>query len=684
MSLPQPHPSRSVMCRRRQRIPDSDDLWSDGPDTDTEDVEDNHPGRHAHTSIVPYADREKKRKRDSEASATESALRTVASSETILGQKDNSRPSKRARGKRGFLQQVADMPLELLLEIFSNMHPMDLLNLARCTKALRAILMQRSSKDVWKSALASVVDLPPRPEDLTEPQWVDLLFGRNCHVCERTTAAHTQTYAWEGRIRGCFECVVGKFNVQWGVKEVLEVTPSLDIGSKSHRGYKGIHYLEPAYKELTEAYERLSGKSALRWVKEKQAAKTALAGHARLCELWLKRTRSARVVEVNRELVQQKAATSGGLLVSKAILKKDITDRVWGGSLAAFTELMDKFENKFEQQRRDGAIMRRSPLLVEAHRAYVETLPVGHPVFTAADLFQRPRVNAIMLAEPLEDEVEKDFLKKAIKKFPKYNKAWTDDMNRQLLEMVKAEANVLLLEEEDVDESSLDLAAAFFECKKCDKKGFHAADLFHHRCSLSYWDDEVYLPYDTEGDISAFIKQTKQYPFNFFGGFAFDTDKAKRAVILIKKLDLLPGDLKIDALDKLDPIFERPVAGPHNSKSTRRRLMYSWRGLLADDDIPESELMDSSLLDKKTSGVIRVLLDEEARRQMVEYSKQVHCKHCRNFLGNSSDLVEHLHEKHGVEVISDGDMWIHPDSYNRNPRTSITYYKHTTSASTLI
>jgi hypothetical protein len=61
-----------------------------------------------------------KRKRKSKDSTPASAKgKGVATpSATLLGVKDDSgRPTKKFRGKRGFLQQIAEMPLELLFEV---------------------------------------------------------------------------------------------------------------------------------------------------------------------------------------------------------------------------------------------------------------------------------------------------------------------------------------------------------------------------------------------------------------------------------------------------------------------------------------------------------------------------------------------------------------------------------------
>ena len=68
------------------------------------------------------------------------------------------------------------------------MGPMDLVNLARTSKALRQVLMSRKSMWVWIAARrnAGVVMVPDPPEDISEPAWALLLFGPAvCSVSKR-------------------------------------------------------------------------------------------------------------------------------------------------------------------------------------------------------------------------------------------------------------------------------------------------------------------------------------------------------------------------------------------------------------------------------------------------------------------------------------------------------------------
>jgi hypothetical protein len=65
---------------------------------------------------------------------------------------------------------------------------MDLVNLARTSKALREVLMSRKSIWVWLIARrnAGATKVPEPPDDMSEPAWALLLFGPAvCSVCSQ-------------------------------------------------------------------------------------------------------------------------------------------------------------------------------------------------------------------------------------------------------------------------------------------------------------------------------------------------------------------------------------------------------------------------------------------------------------------------------------------------------------------
>jgi hypothetical protein len=105
-----------------------------------------------------------------------------------------------SRRVRGRLQNMLSLPFDVLFsvrpfrrnivfpsvpeqdttpQVFSELGPMDLVNLARTSKALRQVLMSRASLSVWLVARrnAGITKVPDPPEDMSEPSWALLLFG---------------------------------------------------------------------------------------------------------------------------------------------------------------------------------------------------------------------------------------------------------------------------------------------------------------------------------------------------------------------------------------------------------------------------------------------------------------------------------------------------------------------------
>ena len=75
--------------------------------------------------------------------------------------------------------RVPIYPERASAQIFAELGPMDLVHLARTSKALRQVLMSRKSMSVWIVARrnATITKAPEPPEDMSEPAWALLLFG---------------------------------------------------------------------------------------------------------------------------------------------------------------------------------------------------------------------------------------------------------------------------------------------------------------------------------------------------------------------------------------------------------------------------------------------------------------------------------------------------------------------------
>ena len=120
-------------------------------------------------------------------------------------------PNRRLRGKRGGLESMPHMPLDVLFEVSTRgaststasqltysfnkimkyLMPRDLLQLARTTKGFRSFLISRPSSGLWKVARENVKGLPCCPSHPSEPAWASLAFETNCNVSSMLESIRT-------------------------------------------------------------------------------------------------------------------------------------------------------------------------------------------------------------------------------------------------------------------------------------------------------------------------------------------------------------------------------------------------------------------------------------------------------------------------------------------------------------
>ncbi|KAI0268999.1 hypothetical protein BGY98DRAFT_318472 [Russula aff. rugulosa BPL654] len=110
------------------------------------------------------------------------------------------------RRVHGRLQNMLSLSLDALFLILSGLGPIDLVNLARTSKALRQLLMSRKSMWVWIVARrnAGAVMAPDPPEDMSEPAWALLLFGPS--VCWQCSGKNVHHVDFALRRRLCINC----------------------------------------------------------------------------------------------------------------------------------------------------------------------------------------------------------------------------------------------------------------------------------------------------------------------------------------------------------------------------------------------------------------------------------------------------------------------------------------------
>ncbi|KAF8215828.1 hypothetical protein K438DRAFT_1799507, partial [Mycena galopus ATCC 62051] len=102
-------------------------------------------------------------------------------------------PKKSRTSKKGRLAGLLSISLDVVFEIFGNLHPLDVLRLSRTSKEFRQLLMHN---------LSNVQDMPSCPPNMTEPQWIALAFDAVCQVCQKIA----RKVDWNLYVRICSKC----------------------------------------------------------------------------------------------------------------------------------------------------------------------------------------------------------------------------------------------------------------------------------------------------------------------------------------------------------------------------------------------------------------------------------------------------------------------------------------------
>ncbi|KAL1756389.1 hypothetical protein FB107DRAFT_273900 [Schizophyllum commune] len=106
------------------------------------------------------------------------------------------------------LGAIMALPLDILHEIFKHVHPAVLLALSRANKALRYTLLHRGAKSTWEHSLkaATYPMIPPCIDNgMSLPQYVNLIYGKNCFSCGSTKGVSNYFLFLDKRCRDCMD-----------------------------------------------------------------------------------------------------------------------------------------------------------------------------------------------------------------------------------------------------------------------------------------------------------------------------------------------------------------------------------------------------------------------------------------------------------------------------------------------
>ncbi|KAG2366955.1 hypothetical protein BDR07DRAFT_1479728 [Suillus spraguei] len=244
--------------------------------------------------------------------------------------------AKKKLKRRGRLDLMPTMNLDVLFHILSFLLPMDLLNLSRTSKDFRNLLLQRSSASAWKTARLQVDDLPDCPQDMSEPQYANLAFYPHCHVrralskvpppfltnmyCRiatelsdlfyghfgHDTAPDASVNSWSSFNRLFNPCVYAVHSTidQWSSRSRISWTVNLSSYDLPHTMIYGTGrpkqlFLKKAFDELLAEHSKTPADEMAALLSRKRKHAAEVMEHAEQCQQWSQSVASSRKYELD-------------------------------------------------------------------------------------------------------------------------------------------------------------------------------------------------------------------------------------------------------------------------------------------------------------------------------------------------------------------------------------------------
>lgn len=619
---------------------------------------------------------------------TQSRKRKIPVDESFNPKADEHR-AKKVRGKRGLLRQLTEMPLDILFEIFGQLNPLDVLNLARTTKALRGILMQRSAVSVWKQACANISGFPPCPEDLTEPQFINLAFGKQCHFCLSSTG--TQVISWEERVRTCLKCIDKHFTSSnhgyvyiHGVPEkVATCIPVTRVTKASGRRPRlFIYRCDETIDRFKEEYSARKDdtQAVTEWISTKEKERVARLEHVKLCEKWVSEQNEDRLREVEvarnrrKDLIIEKLSELGwGDEIAKGqnrkrlsehslvTQKKELTDRVWNNVKDQLVAFMGALKVARSREDRKAMLKKRQHLIKQVRSDYVATCAVNEVIPPASDFYLFPPLRHIVEDTPVEVEVTLETFHEVMNLIPDFIAVWKVQTCEKLRGMI-AEANKK--DEPQVDtpvtpQPDVNLATAVFRCSKYEcnlsRPLFYPAVLMH-ACASEY--TYIHAIEDDDEDLVDFSTNCRLRPWNGGKVISFFTAASQTAAELVELCGRDRKTTTIQEMDCANPIFECE----HCRSERQGRLMMTWRRGLTHTHFAGPAGLKLTLPDEETQAKVRLRMAEEVdRKRARSCDRSLCCVHC-HLTGDSVSLKKHMAETHQKTQMTSSDVVLYIDA----------------------
>ncbi|PPR02550.1 hypothetical protein CVT26_012018 [Gymnopilus dilepis] len=618
---------------------------------------------------------------------------------------ENSPAKKAPRGKKS-LSLLPTMPLDVLYEIFGNLSPKDIFNLAKTNKAFRQTLLSPNATTVWISARQRF-GAPDPPEDMSEIAWAALLFGTSCQKCG---AKNIRKVDFMLRLRVCTNCKKNHFVVESRFKtlfpdidrSVLELIPYTNTGGWSH-GYASnsrffwdadIHSMirKLAVFEDDVHRRRLNAAKKLADFKmERMARVTEIKDTAAEYGTWLSASEMERY-KASVALVKQRKEAIVERFIELGYAEADVSGLTYRKEFQGTTQLTDRIWNRIRPLLEPEIAARKAKRLEEEfakiqrnRRGIVDDLYKSykaslHPsqwkyLPRTFDLCQLSPI-AAMVEAPIESTVTAADFAEAAETFPALLSSFSEDRKqkaRALLPSAPPAPREPGEIEDDVVQDVLDLATSVFECRNVGTQG-HARsspvvgsdDLLSHHCGAP----DHGLPH--RGYYYWYSSSEE-------GKLLFSEEGSQVAASLVRLAGLDPTTALASDMDKKDLRFSCSRCIPLNVSGSWSRRGYSWRSAIL--HVLDHAHSGPSQPNVQYNWAVLSVTDADAVKasEMLDRKwdrESWTCARCTTFLDNLRkrvDILDHLKSEHQIADPKQGDDFIFHERFRSSFVGSVSY-----------
>ncbi|KAL6305279.1 hypothetical protein BKA93DRAFT_779142 [Sparassis latifolia] len=602
---------------------------------------------------------------DAESLERPAKRRRITTSNTSADRKQ--RAGKKNVGSKRSLSKLLDMPLDVLFEIFGHLDPLDVLHLARSNKAIRNVLMRRSSITIWKEARSHIEGLPDCPADLSEPQYADLVFDPHCHFC---LTARVLNVLWRNRVRCCKQCLKANFmdmaamyRCFYGfVSEYKMPQPWAMISCDPYRNKH--YYLNSRVMELQERYEEIVPdlEKFKEFEQERVKAVKKLEKDADILSSWhteqsylrsqeLDDLRYKRRQGIIMKLIQMNLGAEIEVMDDDMIevflnhpavkQPKELTDRIWNNIKGPILEIVYHAQAIRIAKTRCIRVIPHIPFLDTRYADFAKSRPHTEYLPRIADFCMMPEIRAILgdATVVIQTARKLDDLRP---RFPELSERWRQECSRQLLPLLPDAAKQNQVNDEDM--SPLQLATTFFKCSSCfDTVGYPR--ILAHEC-MRYCTMNGDGGLDLSHTIHADLKNTVQLVYDeqpwhlSAGSIEYNQGACDTVAAVVRACGEDPATITASEMDEMDHRF---VCA--NRKCLRNGVVHvvTWRTAEQHDKIYHPvDHTGWQLLDPGDTADMKLneLMDDE--RYMVEIWS---CTHCRSNAVRLNVVKAHLNDK---------------------------------------